>query len=257
MAKADHANTSAAPKLKEELEDFDSCGCAIKAKILAASKERFSHYGYSKTTISDIAKDCEMSSGNIYRYYESKLDIAAVIVRHTMEDIVVKICDKAAKTPKAREKLRVILFENMRKTYDLMESDPRLIELMLVVRKERPEIRRWGRRMERKMIADALKHGKETKEFSVDCTSSVARVIQCLVSRFRWSKISTPHIGLKRLETELEGTFMMIYAALTAGLSLGKIMRRHPKEKEQRVQQEKQALASISTTENENPATQN
>ena len=47
-----------------------------RKEILTAARERFSHYGYSKTTMSEIAKDCEMSAGNIYRFFASKLDIA-------------------------------------------------------------------------------------------------------------------------------------------------------------------------------------
>ncbi len=229
--------------------DDGDCGCEIKLKIITASKAHFFHYGYSKTAIADIAKVCEMSPGNIYRYYGSKLDIAAVIMRSTMEALVVEVYDKAEKTPKAREKLRVLLFENMRLTYQIIEENPKLAELMQVVRKERPEIRRWSRRMERKMIADALRYGKETGEFTFDCINSVARIIQCMVTRFRWSKIDSPHIELKRLETELEGTFELVNAALSAGCTLGKIMRRHPKAKENN---ENEVVAS--STPNTRPA---
>ena len=48
--------------------------------ILDAASERFQHYGYGKTTMSEIAKDCNMSTGNLYRYFPSKLDIAEKFV---------------------------------------------------------------------------------------------------------------------------------------------------------------------------------
>ena len=44
--------------------------------ILRAAADRILHYGYNKTTMSEIAADCGMSAGNIYRFYPSKIDIA-------------------------------------------------------------------------------------------------------------------------------------------------------------------------------------
>ena len=35
-------------------------------RILEAASDRFLHYGYGKTTMSEIAKDCNMSTGNLY-----------------------------------------------------------------------------------------------------------------------------------------------------------------------------------------------
>ena len=53
----------------------------IATQILDAASRRFLHYGYGKTTMSEIAKDCNMSTGNLYRYFPSKLDIAEMFVR--------------------------------------------------------------------------------------------------------------------------------------------------------------------------------
>ena len=36
----------------------------IATQILDAASRRFLHYGYGKTTMSEIAKDCNMSTGN-------------------------------------------------------------------------------------------------------------------------------------------------------------------------------------------------
>ena len=40
--------------------------------ILKAAVNRFSEYGYNKTTMVEIAKDAGMSAANIYRYYKNK-----------------------------------------------------------------------------------------------------------------------------------------------------------------------------------------
>jgi len=53
----------------------------VSLQILDAASKRFLHYGYNKTTMSEIAKDCNMSTGNLYRFFPAKLDIAEGFVR--------------------------------------------------------------------------------------------------------------------------------------------------------------------------------
>ena len=60
-------------------------------QILDAASRRFLHYGYGKTTMSEIAQDCNMSTGNLYRYFPSKLDIAEMFVRVLRREQVAKL----------------------------------------------------------------------------------------------------------------------------------------------------------------------
>ena len=50
-------------------------------RILHAAMARIKHYGYGKTTMAEIASDCCMSPGNIYRFFEAKIDIAEAMAR--------------------------------------------------------------------------------------------------------------------------------------------------------------------------------
>lgn len=50
---------------------------SIKTQILDAAMNRFARFGFGKTTMAEIAKECDMSAGNLYRYYENKAEIAA------------------------------------------------------------------------------------------------------------------------------------------------------------------------------------
>ena len=43
----------------------------IRQVILNKAFSRFGRYGFGKTTMAEIAKDCEMSPGNLYRYFKS------------------------------------------------------------------------------------------------------------------------------------------------------------------------------------------
>ena len=51
----------------------------IQQRILHAAEERFQQYGYNKTTMAEIARDCDMSAANLYRYFENKLAIGAAL----------------------------------------------------------------------------------------------------------------------------------------------------------------------------------
>jgi len=44
-------------------------------RILDSAERLFRHYGYSKTTVADVARDLGMSPANIYRFFASKTEI--------------------------------------------------------------------------------------------------------------------------------------------------------------------------------------
>ncbi len=51
----------------------------VREKILAAAEKRFRSYGFGKTTMAEIAGDIDMSTANLYRYYENKLAIGTAM----------------------------------------------------------------------------------------------------------------------------------------------------------------------------------
>ena len=57
----------------------------IKHNILDKAFARFGHFGFGKTTMAEIAKDCEMSAGNLYRYFENKKEIGAGCAKRCMQ----------------------------------------------------------------------------------------------------------------------------------------------------------------------------
>ena len=65
--------------------------------ILDAASRRFLHYGFGKTTMSEIAGDCNMSTGNLYRFFGSKLDIAEAFVRRLRADQVARLREVTAR----------------------------------------------------------------------------------------------------------------------------------------------------------------
>jgi len=187
---------------------------AVCSQIVEAAKKRFSHFGYGKTTMAEVATDCSMSPGNLYRFFPGKLDIAEAIATEDYEKHLAAL-RKLAVTPgkNARERLHDFLFEELRRTYHKLEKDPRAYEMALVISRERPEFANWMMANERKILVELMTESERTGEFVVDDKEFVAEMIQAATMKFRypqlWSKLTLP-----KLERELEGVLKLLISGL-------------------------------------------
>ena len=81
--------------MSEEVKEKEDTRC----QILRHAVDLFSHYGYRKTNIGDIAKACCMSPGNLYRHFRNKQAIGEEAVREYMAneeaDMAVIVADRS------------------------------------------------------------------------------------------------------------------------------------------------------------------
>lgn len=186
----------------------------IREQIVQAAKKRFSHFGYAKTTMAEVATDCAMSPGNLYRFYPGKLDIAEAIATEDYSKHLEHMRKLAVAPGKdARERLHDLLFEELRRTYTKLEKDPRAYEMALVISRERPEYANWMLREERKVLVELLDEAERRGEFKIDDKEMVAEMVQSATMKFRypqlWSKLTLP-----KLERELEGVLKLLVCGL-------------------------------------------
>lgn len=52
---------------------------AVREKILSAAEKRMMTFGYRKVLVDEIARDLAMSKNTIYKHFQSKMDIAAML----------------------------------------------------------------------------------------------------------------------------------------------------------------------------------
>lgn len=186
----------------------------IREQIVQAAKKRFSHFGYAKTTMAEVATDCAMSPGNLYRFYPGKLDIAEAIATEDYSRHLEHM-RKLAITPgkDARQRLHDLLFEELRRTYHKLEKDPRAYEMALVISRERPEFANWMLREERKILVELMDEAERRGEFVPEAKEFTAEMIQAATMKFRypqlWSKLTLP-----KLERELEGVIQLLINGL-------------------------------------------
>ena len=154
-------------------------------EILEAASRRFLHYGYGKTTMSEIAKDCNMSTGNLYRYFPAKMDIAESFVRQLRLDHIQKLKASIAKPGQpATEKLRIFLRLKCKLAYDRFHDRPKAFELSAEILNERHEIADEWERAEGALIAEVLDAGIREGQLPQMNTTEMARIIQDAVFRF-------------------------------------------------------------------------
>jgi AcrR family transcriptional regulator len=184
-------------------------------KIVEAAKKRFSHFGYGKTTMAEIATDCAMSPGNLYRFFPGKLDIAEAIASQDYEVHLTHL-RKLATTPgrNARERLRDLLFEELRRTYHKLEKDPRVLEMATQIGHERPQFINWMLANERTILVELLNEAERRGEFVPPGEKEeIAEMIQAATMKFRypqlWSKLTLP-----KLERELDGVLNLLLEGL-------------------------------------------
>jgi len=185
-----------------------------RERILEAARERFLHYGYGKTTMAEIARDCDMSPGNLYRFFEGKLDLAEEIARNatveTMEELA-----KAIRAPgkTATQAMRDYLFGKLRMTYTNLEKDPKIIELAQTVSAERPEFSNDMLERERAIMMEIIANGRELGEFATNDVNFTAEMIQSATMKFSYPQLWT-RLTLENLERELSGVFDLVLGGL-------------------------------------------
>lgn len=139
-----------------------------RARILEAAEKRFSLYGYGKTTMAEIAKDCSMSAANLYRYFENKQDIGAAFAQQCMGDRIMSLRE-VVRRPGLSSSIRLEEFVlcMLEHTYNTSKDQPKINELVTHIASERKDLVHDKVKAEQSLIAEILAEGNRTGEFDV------------------------------------------------------------------------------------------
>lgn len=148
-----------------------------RESILAAAEERFRQYGYGKTTMAEIAKDCGMSAANLYRYFESKLDIAKVMTRRFLAKKEARLRMLASNQELlAGKRLESFVLEMLRHVHQLWSEHPRINELVDSIMTESPEVMQQHNQILLGILADILSQGRASGELTFDDAAQTALI---------------------------------------------------------------------------------
>jgi AcrR family transcriptional regulator len=187
-----------------------------RERIMQAARRRFSRYGYAKTTMAEIATDCSMSPGNLYRFFPGKLDIAEAIAREE-ERARLSELDRIASQPgrSARQRLVDFFFSELHSTFRKFAEDPEGVEIARILAQGRPAIGDERVAAERAMIARILSDGTRDGAFAVTDAGYTAEMIHSATLKFRFPQRWT-RAPLDVLERELDGVLKLLMDGFTS-----------------------------------------
>ena len=86
----------------------------FRKKIIITAGQIFSHYGFKKTTMDEIAKALKMGKSSIYYYYESKEDIFEAVVRNEANILRNELTTAIKAVESPLDKMRIYVFVRMK-----------------------------------------------------------------------------------------------------------------------------------------------
>jgi len=137
----------------------------VRDQVINAATKHFGHYGYEKTTVSDLAKAIGFSKAYIYKFFDSKQAIGEVICSNRLA-MIMEIVDAAiADAPTASEKLRRLFRSISEAGSDLFFHDRKLYDIAAVASRDQwPSVKAHELRI-RAIIQQILLDGREAGEF--------------------------------------------------------------------------------------------
>ncbi len=162
-----------------------STGDEIRQRILEAATERFAQFGYNKTTMAEVARDCDMSAANLYRYFHNKLDIGANLACDCLaakRELLQAIVHQNERC--AAERLHDVVLQALTYTYEQWADNPRMNEMVNAICKERMDIVEEHRRGEHLLLVELLEDGVARGEFQVVDLDDTATAIATAITAF-------------------------------------------------------------------------
>ena len=193
---------------------------ATRDRILHAAMNRIKHYGYGKTTMAEIAADCDMSPGNIYRFFEAKIDIAEAMARKHYADEQARMAAIARRKDLSVDKrIREVFSIRMRDNYSLVAENAKILEVAEVLAHERPLFFNECLAQDRVTLGALLEEGMETGVFAQnDDVDYVAEMLQAALAKFGFPQLFS-RLTLPKLERELDGVLNLVLNGLYARAS--------------------------------------
>ncbi|MBI4723529.1 MAG: TetR/AcrR family transcriptional regulator [Rhodomicrobium sp.] len=148
-----------------------------RARILKEAERLFRHYGYSKTTVADIADACGMSSANVYRFFASKSEIVEAICGLIISDLEGQLRKIAISGAPASERLTQFIELLARYTAETLIHEKKVHDMVVVAMEENwDEIKRHLQAVT-SMIAGIIASGIESGEFKRQDPQQAARCV--------------------------------------------------------------------------------
>lgn len=158
-----------------------------QSAILGAASQRLIKFGYTKTTMCEIASDLEMSTANLYRHYANKLDIvkacAVRMIKERLAEVQLIVDDPNQTAAKKLESYVVLLADS---THALASGDSQIVEVINVATKAYPELILDTNEQHCIFLKCIITEGVTNGEFKHGLSTSAIEAFQMSLTVFRY-----------------------------------------------------------------------
>ncbi len=156
-----------------------------RIRILTEAERLFRHFGYSKTTVADIADACRMSSANVYRFFASKSQINEAICDRIISGLEGQLHRIVVSSAPASERLTKFIELIARHTVETYVQEKKVHDMVVVAMEEQ-----WGAierhlQVSTAMIADIIRSGIASGEFRSQDPQRAAKCVHVALAAFK------------------------------------------------------------------------
>jgi len=181
--------------------------------ILAAAARRFADYGYCKTTMAEIAADCDMSVGNLYRHFKNKEALAVTCMSAQMAAKLEAGLAAARQETDALAALQCFLLVRLRIGHDHFANTRHLFDMMAMINARHRDLLLHHEAQVIKAIARMLEQGVAQGRFACDDTRQTAYDIHQATLRYN-NPVNLKYNDLGLMETDLRRLVALLYQGL-------------------------------------------
>jgi AcrR family transcriptional regulator len=150
----------------------------FRKKIIISAGQIFSHYGFKKTTMDEIAKALKMGKSSIYYYFESKEDIFEAVVQYEANILRNELTTAIKTVESPIDKMRSYIFVRMKSFEKLSNYYNAIFDKNLDHFDFIETIREKYDREELAILRLIIYHGARKKVFNVVNSEYTAMAIQ-------------------------------------------------------------------------------
>ena len=186
-----------------------------RLRILDAALARFGHYGFNKTTMAEIAKDCEMSAANIYRHFDGKNEILADLALQLFKDQESELSKISTRNfATCSDKLLSFFEEALLLTHQYVTEQVKMKEMVDYICLERFDLVDSHCEVKRRLIQDILLEGKSKGEFTIPDLEQTTRACSDATVMFH-TPIFMEMYSLAELQSSCRGVVQLLLTGLT------------------------------------------
>jgi len=182
-------------------------------QIVDAAERRFAHYGYGKTTMAEIARDTDMSVGNLYRFFKNKEAIALASTEKLLAAKLDAGLRAAASESTSCSALRAFLLARLRLAHACFADNRHLFELVELNNARQRDILLSYESKVIDTMAKMLEQGMNNGNVRSGDAHRMAYLMHQALLRYN-SPLSLRRNPLDRLETDLRDFLALMYSGL-------------------------------------------